>query len=135
MGATERLSLIMKVQAVAFAVYGLTLFLIPDFTLDTIFGWENPDLFWARAIGVPFLGITLLEWHISSGLETRSDLVYPFVLIPGLFVAGFLWSEFADELAGADGHEFFFWFSFGVALFFFLLVAWAWTTAARERVS
>jgi hypothetical protein len=131
MTGRERLAMIMRAQAVAFAVYGLGLFLIPEFLLDTLFGWENAELFWARAIGAPFVGITLLEWNIAARLDTRMDLVWPFVVIPGLFVIGFLWSEFADELERADGHEAFFWLGFGISAFFFVVVAWARAVAER----
>lgn len=131
MSARERLVMIMRAQAIAFAVYGLALFLIPEFLLDTIFGWENAELFWARAVGVPLIGIALLEWNIASQIDSRMDLVWPFVAIPGLFVVGFLWSEFADELSGARGHEVFLGLSFSVSVFFFLVVAWA--RAAAER--
>ena len=122
--------MVMKAQSLAFAAYGLPLFLVPEFTLDTLFGWENPELFWARAIGVPLIGLALLEWHIAR-LESRADLVWPFVVTPGLFVVGFLWSFFADELSAADGYEPFFWVSFAVSALFLAVVAWA--RAAADR--
>ena len=124
----ERLTMIMKVQSLAFAVYGLALFLVPEFLLDTMFGWESPELFWPRAAGVPLIGIALLEWHIAR-LDSRSGLVWPFVVTPGLYVVGFLWSFFADELAAADGYKAFFWVSFGISAFFLALMAWARATA------
>ncbi len=131
MTGTERLAMIMRVQAVTFAVYGLALFLIPEFLLDTVFGWENPELFWARAVGVPLVGVSLLEWSVVAQIHSRKDLVWPFVAIPGLYVVGFLWSQFADELSDVEGHEVFFWVSFGVAAFFFVALSWARAVAER----
>ena len=131
MGGSERLAAVMRIQAIAFAAYGVALFLVPEFLLDTVFGWENADLFWARGLGAPFLGLSLLEWNIAANVRSRQDLVWPFVAIPGLFVVGFLWSDFADELSGADGHEVFYWLSFGVAAVFFVAMAWARATADR----
>ena len=128
MGGNDRLTMIMKVQSLAFAIYGLALFLVPEFLLDTVFGWESPELFWARAAGAPLIGIALLEWHIAR-LDSRSGLVWPFVVTPGLYVVGFLWSFFADELMAADGYESFFWVSFAISAFFLALMAWARATA------
>ena len=131
MTGMERLAMIMRVQAVTFGVYGLALFLIPEFLLDTVFGWENPELFWARAAGIPLIGVSLLEWSVVSRIESRTDLVWPFVAIPGLYVFGFLGSQFADELSGQEGYEGFFWLTFGVATFFFVALSWARAVADR----
>ena len=61
---------VMRLQAIAFAIYGLTFFFIPDFTLGTIFDWDTTS-FWARAVGAIFIPLAWLEWNIAARLEER----------------------------------------------------------------
>lgn len=129
----ERLAMIMRIQAVVFGLYGLAFLLIPDFTLDTIFGWEGVETFWPRAVAVPFLGVAWLEWGVASRLDSRLDLVWPFALIPALFLVVFVWEKVADTYTGSD---LFFWFSVVLVTVFAVAVAWArMSVGATESVS
>ena len=115
------LTTIMRIQSFVFAVYGVTFFLVPDFTLDTIFGWETMSLF-PRAIGAIFLGVAWLEWKVADRLAERRDLVWPFVAIPTLILVAFIWEQAAGTYEGSD---LFFWVSVAVTAFFAVTVGWS----------
>lgn len=111
---TNRLSLLLKVQIIAFLAYGIGWFLVPQFALGTIFGFEEiPDLFHVRTVGAAFLGLTYLEIQIDRKLADRLDLVWGFVIVPALiFVALLLqYNDMKD-------HMLFFWVSAAVTVFF-----------------
>ncbi len=115
------LTTIMRVQSFVFAVYGVTFFLVPDFTLDTIFGWETMSLF-PRVIGGVFIGVAWLEWNAASRIAERREQVWPFVAIPTLILFAFIWEQAADTYEGSD---LFFWVSVAVTAFFALGVSLA----------
>jgi hypothetical protein len=120
------LTTIMRIQSLVFAVYGVTFFLVPDFTLDTIFGWETMSLF-PRAIGAAFIGLAWLEWNVTNRLAERRNQVWPFAAIPTLILVALIWERAADTYEGSD---LFFWVSVAVTGFFALGVSW---TAIRSE--
>jgi hypothetical protein len=115
------LTTIMRIQSLVFAVYGVTFFLVPDFTLDTIFGWETMSLF-PRVIGAVFIGVAWLEWNVTNRIAEHRDLVWPFVAIPTLILIAFIWEQAADTYEGSD---LFFWVSVAITAFFALGVSLA----------
>ncbi len=115
------LTTIMRIQSFVFAVYGVTFFLVPDFTLDTIFGWETMSLF-PRVAGAAFIGVAWLEWNVTNRLAERREQVWPFVAIPTLILIAFIWEEAADTYEGSD---LFFWVSVAITAFFALAVSLA----------
>jgi hypothetical protein len=119
---------VMRLQAIAFAIYGLSFFLFPDFTLGTVFDWDTTS-YWARAVGAIFIGLAWLEWSIAARLEEQRDLVWPFALIPALLFAGAVWEKAADTY---DGSDLFLWVTLGVTLFFTIAVGGAAWYAQRE---
>lgn len=118
----------MRFQAVVFAIYGLSFFFIPDFTLDTIFDWDTSS-YWARGLGAAFIAVAWLEWYIAAKLEERRDLVWPFVLLPALLLVGAVWEKVADTYDGSDA---FFSMVVVVTLFFTILIGGAAWYAQRE---
>lgn len=111
-----RLSLLMKVQIFAFLVYGIGWFLLPQFALGTIFGFEEiPDMVHVRMVGALFLGITYLEYMVDRKLSERLDLVWGFVLVPALLFAVLMlqYNDLQDNIL-------FFWVSVVVTVFFSL---------------
>ncbi len=119
MKGVDQLRGVMKLQAVVFFAYGASFLLIPDFALDTLFGYAT-DSFWPRALGAAFLGITWLEWIIADRIESNLDLVGPFMLIPGVYVVVFIWERAAGSYPGTDA---FWWISFAVSAIFLVVVA------------
>ena len=125
----EQLTLALRVQSIAAAVYGVTFFLIPEFTLDTIFGWEDPDTFFPRGIGAMFLAIAWLEWNLIDRVADLMTAVWGFVVLPaGLFVA-FVWERAADNY---DGSDFFYWSSIAITVVFALWVGGTRVMAERN---
>lgn len=118
MGSISTLGTVMRVQAIAFFAYGALFLLIPDFALDTLFGFET-DSFWPRGVGAAFLGVAWAEWNVVDRLEERLDLVWPFALIPGLLLVVFLWERAAGTYQGTES---FWWVNLIVALVFFVAV-------------
>ncbi len=118
MGSLETLRTVMKVQAIVFFAYGASFVLVPDFALGTLFGYDV-ESFWPRAVGVPFLGLTWLEWNAADRLEERLDLVWPFALIPALFMVVFLWERTAGTYPGTES---FWWVNLVVTLVFFVAI-------------
>jgi hypothetical protein len=111
----QQLTLILKLQAVAFALYGLAFLLAPDFTLDDIFGWEDTQTLFLRVLGASFLIFGWFDWAVADRLEGRLDLVWPLVAAPALILAVFV----AQRVAGNyEGTEAFFWTSVAVTAFF-----------------
>ncbi len=115
----KRLALVLRIQAVVFVGYGLSFLLAPDFTLDTIFGWEGAQTMFARMVGAAFLGLAWLGWLIATHLESRLDMVWPLVLVPVLLFAVLVGEKVADNYQGSD---LFFWVSVGVTVFFAVAV-------------
>ncbi len=115
------LTTIMRVQSFAFALYGVTFFFVPDFTLDTIFGWETMSLF-PRVLGAVWIAIAWLEWAVTSRAAQGGDLVWPFVAIPALILIALIWEQVAGTYQGTD---LFFWVSVIVTGFFTVAVSWA----------
>jgi hypothetical protein len=115
------LTTIMRVQSFAFAAYGVAFFFLPDFTLDTIFGWETTSSF-PRVLGALFIGVAWLEWNISSRVADRREQVWPFVAIPALILIALIWEQAAGTYEGSD---LFFWVSVAVTVFFALSVSLA----------
>jgi hypothetical protein len=114
-----------------FAAYSLLFLLAPDFTMDTIFGWENQPTLWVRGVGIPFAGLAWAEWLVAARLESRLDLVWPFVLVPGLFAVVFIWERTVETYEGTD---LFYWMSMAVSVFFFLAVGGFRLAAAQTRI-
>jgi len=110
---------IMRLQIVAFAIYGIGFFFVPDFTLDTVFGWDTTTSL-ARGLGAAFLVLAWIEYNITTKLADRMDLVWPFAVLPALLLVGFLWEKAADTY---DGTDLFFWVTVVVTVFFAVTVA------------
>ena len=98
----QRLSIVLKVQALAFFGYGVAWILIPEFLNDTILGWENIDNTWPRGIGVAFVGLAWVAYLVDRKLESRLDLVWPLALVPALYVVTFVSERIADTFPGSD---------------------------------
>ena len=117
------LSTLMKIQMITFLIYGVTFFLLPAWTLRTIFAFDQlPPINWPRGIGAIFLAITLGEYLFLRRLSERLDEVWFFVAVPGLLLLSFIW----DRIAGTyQGSELFYWVSIAVTAFFFMTVGGA----------
>jgi len=117
------LSTLMKIQMITFLVYGLAFFVLPAWTLRTIFAFDQlPPINWPRGIGAIFLAITLGEYFCLRSLSERLEEVWFFVAVPGLLLLSFIW----DRIAGTyQGSELFYWVSITVTAFFFLTVGGA----------
>ncbi len=111
------LATVMRIQSVVFLIYGLAFFLLPDFTLDTIFGYETSSVF-PRSLGAVFLAVAMLEWKLVKGGDERNYSL-PFVEIPALILVALLWEKFADTY---DGSDLFLWVSVAVAASFTVAV-------------
>lgn len=111
-------SRVLQIQAIAFIVYGIGFFLIPDAINDSIFGWEGTEPIFGRVIGGTFLGLGLVEWRLAGGVVDRA-VVWFYTLVPGLFVVAFIWERLADTYTGPD---LWYWVNFGVSAVFFVLV-------------
>ena len=111
----ERLAMVLRIQAVVFVAYGLSFLLAPDFTLDTIFGWEGADTLFARMVGATFLAVAWLGWLIAGRIDSRLDMVWPLVLVPALLLAILVGVKVADNYPGS---ELFYWVSVAVTVFF-----------------
>ncbi|GMQ92966.1 MAG: hypothetical protein BMS9Abin12_0443 [Acidimicrobiia bacterium] len=105
---------IMRLQVAVTGIYGISFFFAPDFTLDTIFGWETTTSI-ARAVGAAFIVLAWIELNVTKKLSERLDLVWPFAALPALLLVGFLWEQAADTY---DGSDLFFWVTVVVTLFF-----------------
>ncbi|MGD8520370.1 MAG: hypothetical protein PVF56_04425 [Desulfobacterales bacterium] len=114
------LSILMKIQIIAFLIYGITFFFIPAWTLQAIFAFDQlPPLTWPRAVGGMFLAIALAEYLCDRRLSERLDLAWFFSIIPGFLLVSFIW----DRVAGAyQGSELFYWVSVVVTAFFFVAI-------------
>ncbi len=113
------LTTMMRIQSVVFAVYGLTFFFIPDFTLGTIFGWETTSIF-PRIVGAGFVGLGWLEWNVVNRITERRDLVWPYVGVPVLILVALIWEQAAGTYEGSD---LFFWVSVVLTVFFSVSVS------------
>jgi hypothetical protein len=114
------LSTLMKIQMIAFLIYGVTFFFIPAWTLQAIFAFDQlPPLTWPRAIGGMFLAIAFAEYLCDRRLSERLDLAWFFATIPGFLLVAFIW----DRVAGTyGGSELFYWVTIAVTAFFFIAV-------------
>lgn len=129
MGSLATLRTVMKLQAVVFFAYGASFVLIPDFALGTLFGYDI-DSFWPRGVGVAFLGLTWAEWNVADRIEDRLDLVWPFALVPALYVVTFLWERAAGTYPGTES---FWWVSLVVSIVLFVAVIAARPKSAPDR--
>ena len=124
-GQLSLLRTLMWIQFLAFLVYGITFFFMPDFTLRVLFGFspnQLPPSAWVRVAGASFLGIAFIEFLVIQYLADRLDLVWPYVAIPALLLIAFIWERIVGTYVGS---ELFFWVSIVVTAFFFLSVGWA----------
>ena len=122
------LSIMMKIQAIAFLIYGLLLFLIPAWTLQSIFGFEKlPPLIYLRIIGGLFLAIVLAEYLCFRRLLELLDLTWFFVAAPGFMLVAFIWEGVAGTY---EGTSFFYWSSIFVTLFFTVVI---WLSRIRVK--
>ena len=119
---------VLQIQAVAFAVYGVAFFLIPEQVNEGIFGWAGADPILGRVIGATFIGAAWIEVMVAQGIETSPKMAYPFALIPILIVIAFVWERVVDTY----GSDLWWWTNFLVALAFALLVGGA-ALAANRR--
>ena len=108
------LKTMMRIQSVVFAGYGVTFFLLPDFTLGTIFGWDTMSTL-PRIIGAAFIGLGWLEWNVANRITERRDLVWPYVGVPVLILVALIWEQAAGTYEGSD---LFFWVSVVLTVFF-----------------
>lgn len=115
------LTTVLRIQSFVFAVYGLAFFLLPEFTMDTVFGWEVMTLF-PRAVGATFIGIAWFEWVGAARIAEDRTLVWPFVGLPALIFAAFVWERAAGTYEGSD---LFFWVSIAVTVVFTVAVGMA----------
>ena len=124
---TSLLSTLMKIQMITSLVYGVTFFVLPAWTLQTIFAFDQlPPITWPRGIGATFLAIAFSEYLCLRRLSERLDEVWYFVAFPGLLMLGLIW----DRLAGTyQGSELFYWVSIAVTAFFFVTIC-----SARLRI-
>ncbi len=111
----QRLAAILRFQAIVSVVYGLAFLLAPDFTLDSIFGWEGTETIFVRATGAAFLGLGWFDWLVANRLESRMEMVWPLVLVPALLLIGTVWQRLAGNY---EGTESFYWVSVAVTAFF-----------------
>lgn len=118
MASLATLHTVMKIQSIVFFAFGAVFLLVPEFGIETLFGYET-DSFWPRGVGAAFLGIAWLEWNVADRLEERLDLVWPFALIPGLFMVVFLWERSEGTYPGTES---FWWVNLIVSLVFFVAV-------------
>jgi hypothetical protein len=115
------LSIMMKIQAIAFLIYGLFFFLTPAWTLEGIFGFEKlPPLIYSRIIGAVFLAIVPAEYLCFRRPLERLDLAWFFVAAPGFMLVAFIWEGIAGTY---EGTAFFYWSSIFVTLFFTVVIA------------
>ncbi len=115
----ERLVLVLRIQAAASFAYGVSFMLAPDFTLDTMFGWEGAETDFARMVGVLFLSIGWFGVLVARRIGTRLDMVWPLVLVPTLLLAVLLALQIAGNYASTDR---FYWSSLVVTVFFAVAV-------------
>ena len=117
---TALLAVLMKLQMFTSLIYGVAFFVLPAWTLQTIFSFDQlPPITWPRGIGATFLAIALSEYLCLRHLSERLDEVWYFVAFPGLLMLGLIW----DRLAGTyQGSELFYWVSIAVTAFFFVAV-------------
>jgi hypothetical protein len=113
------LSVFMKIQAIAFLVYGLAFFLIPDDILTILQVKDLPPSVWPRTLGAAFIGVAVAEYLCDRRLSERLDLVWPFVVIPGLILVAHIWERAAGTY---EGSELLYWSS-GIAVAGLLTVA------------
>ena len=121
-------SIMMKIQAIAFLIYGLLLFLIPAWTLQSIFGFEKlPPLIYLRIIGGLFLAIVLAEYLCFRRLLELLDLTWFFVAAPGFMLVAVIWEGVAGTY---EGTSFFYWSTIFVTLFFTVVI---WLSRIRVK--
>lgn len=126
------LSIITRIQALAFAAYGIAFYLAPDPINDAVFGWAETESIFGRVIGASFLGIAWLEWRLSPWMADNPSWAYPFALIPLLFAIAFVWDRAADTFTGPDS---WWWPNFIVSVVFTLLVGGTTVSAVRRQDS
>ena len=124
-----RLALILRIQGMVFALYALAFLLFPNFTLDTVFGWEGVDLLWPRAVGAAFAALAWIAGQVAAKVESRLDLVWPLVAVPALLIVVFVWSKAADAYQGTDA---WWWTSIVVTVFFTAAVGWFRLAAEKD---
>jgi hypothetical protein len=112
-----------------FAVYAAAFLLIPDFTLDTVFGWAGVDLVWPRSVGVAFAALAWIDWLVAAKVESRLDLVWPLVAVPALLLVVLVWSKVADAYQGTNA---FWWTSIVVTVVFTAAVGWVRLAAGED---
>ena len=117
---TALLAVLLKLQMFTSLIYGVAFFVLPVWTLQTIFAFDQlPPITWPRGIGATFLAIALSEYLCLRHLSERLDEVWYFVAFPGLLMLGLIW----DGLAGTyQGSELFYWVSIAVTAFFLLAI-------------
>lgn len=117
-----RLALILRIQAIALALYGLGFTFIPGPIVEEMFGWDGVDHTLLRTTGIAFLVLAWAEWLVVQKLESRLDFVMPYLLLPAAFVVAFAVDRYVtDTYAGPDG---FWWTNFVVVAVFTIAVLW-----------
>lgn len=115
----ERLVLVLRIQAAASFAYGVSFLLAPDFTLDSVFGWEGAATDFARMVGVLFLSTGWFGVLVARRIESRLDMVGPLVLVPVLLLAVLVALRVAGNYDGTDS---LYWTSLVVTVFFAVAV-------------
>lgn len=114
----KNLTTLLQIQMVTLLVYGLTFFLVPEWTLGTIFSVaDQPPPVWPRVIGGLFLAVTYFEYLLLKDVEGHLEMVWVLFLVPFLLLLAFLWEWGAG---GNMGSDLFLYVSLGVTGFFTL---------------
>ena len=124
-------NLILRLEALAFSLYGLAFFLIPDVINGDLFGWEGTTGLFARIIGAAYIGLALIGWRLTGLGEVDPTVVWGFALVPIGVMIAFIWERAAGTYNGPD---FYFWFNLGVTVLFVVLVGGAAIAASRRTM-
>ena len=116
----------MQIQGVAFLLFGLVFFLIPDI-YNELWDWEGADSILGRIIGAAFIGLGWIELKSLADTPDKST-VLPFAVVPTLLVVAGVWERAAGTYDGSDN---WFWVNMGIGVGFALLM-WIAVVAARE---
>ncbi|MEZ4606400.1 MAG: hypothetical protein R2865_06265 [Deinococcales bacterium] len=96
----------MKIHAVAICIYGLAFFLVPEFTLRVVFGFNDLPSTLTLHNRTMFLATALAEWNCTQNVDKCLSMAWFFILTPMLILASLVWEKLSG---GYQGTELFFW--------------------------